>query len=131
MLPPIHLYALLAATATLLRTAAGNDRDSGVTSAIANFRWVPFVAAWIHIAWCIASDLFKLARCGAASQFAFLSIHALIGLLFVSMALWIHFERCKRPVQQSGPSPHFTPGEITNLVAAALRAAANKPPSVP
>ena len=37
----------------------------------------------------------------AAPELAFLSIHALVGLLFASVARWIRFERYKRPVQQS------------------------------
>ena len=67
----------------------------------------------------------------AAPELAFLSIHALVGLLFASVARWIRFERYKRPVQQSGPSPYFKPAENTALVAAALRAAADKPASAP
>ena len=59
VLPPIHMYALLAATATLLRTAAGKDWDSGETSAIGHVRWVPFVAAWTQLALYMGSDLFK------------------------------------------------------------------------
>ena len=60
LFPPIHLYALLAATATLLVTAPGKDGDPSLGTAAFIARCTPFLLAWLHMATYIGVQLWTL-----------------------------------------------------------------------